>query len=249
MKKGLIKNGTLVIAALCRDGVVFCADKGGILDNVGPLKNQDKLFDLGSNAHFAACGSIKVVNPRNYSEEWFNAITITRNYFARTQFTNNDAFWEELKNEIAAEFGAYLDDSDDKQEINFQLIFFCLDHENKIRHKRLTFKYDGQSEAIIDISQMWFKGLYGAFGSCQIAYGLLKEEKRLATLAKHPSIKPFINRTNTPSDVSLNQALAFIKKIMDASSQLIPCRGHVSPEFDYVVLKGAFQFIQLNEQN
>ena len=235
------------MAVLCREGVVLCADKGGILDNVGPLKDQDKLFDLGNNAHLAACGSIKVVNPRNYSEEWFNAITITQDYFAERQFTNDDAFWEGLKNEIAEEFDDYLDDSDDKQEINFQLVFFCLDHENKIRHKKLTFKYDGQSEAAIEINQMWFKGLYGAFGCSQIAYELLKGEKRLATLAKHSSIKPFINKANTPDNISLNQALAFIKKILDASSQLIPCRGHVSPNFDYVVLKGAFQFIQLNE--
>ncbi len=239
-------RGTLILAVLCREGMVLAADKGGILENVGPLKDQDKLFDLGNNSHLAASGAIKIVNPRNFSEDWFNAITITRNYFTGKQFINNDEFWMGLKNNISENFESYLSESGDKHEISFRLVFFCLDHENKMRHKQLNLRYDGVSTTTLEVDQLWFKGLYGAFGQISIPYGLLKGEPRLASLRKHSAIKPFINRSNKPDDLSADQALVFIRKLMEACSQLLPSRGEVSREFDYVILKGGFQFVQLD---
>ncbi|SRR6266404_3588816 len=262
MKRPVERKGTLILATLCQNGVLICADQGLVAsDKAGTYtlvsNSERKIFRLTENVVFTACGSIRFAESDN-STELFNAIEIVRDYFAKQEFDNTDRFWKHLEDEVIGSFnqnlivGKDIDDwpleEADEDKILMRLIFFFMDEARRVFLAELHFRYVRQIpvEVSIKSEKSWFRGLIYANGHTTLLRKISDGDKALQDIASHPLVRMFLSGRTEPKTIRLQHAKDFCEIIMKASKERL-ADTWVSSEFNCELLNGHIRFVPLEK--
>jgi len=256
MIKAYRVHGTLLLAVLYKDGVIVAGDRGGhggvTRDDEVQLTEQVKVVRVNEKTVMAAAGNAIVANPENHSEQWVNCFTSGNDYFRGNSFTNTDKFWNGLTQTIAQPYKDYIERSGDTDRLSLELPIIY-DFDGLLRLRVVKLQYDG-SQVPSGLTpepltpEHWFGGFFGYWGYAQVPEGLVFKKSRFSALARHTSIRPFLDMSTSPQTVSLQKARIFVRKIMEVSSRVEPSKGNVSPEFNDVVIEGRYMFAPIPEE-
>jgi len=251
MTKAYRPHGTLLLAVIYRDGVILAGDKGGhggvIRDDEVDLTEQVKIVCVNEKIVMAATGHATIANPDNHSEQWVNCLTAGTNHFRENPFTNTDELWNGLTQAIAQTYKKYIEWSNDTDPLSLELpiIYYA---DGRLWLRVLDLQYDGSQVMNSITPQHWFEGFFTSWGYSHVPFGLLSKESRFRALARHASVRPFLDMSTSPQTVSLERAINFVRKIMEISSKVEPSKGNVSPKFNHVTIKGRVMFAPITEE-
>jgi hypothetical protein len=251
MTKAYRPHGTLLLAVIYREGVILAGDKGGhggvLLNDEVDLTEQVKVVCVNQKIVMAATGHAIIANPDNHSEQRVNCFTSGNDYFRENTFTNTDEFWNGLTQAIAQPYKDYIERSGDTDRLSLELPIIY-DFDGLLRLREVKLQSDGSQVTSGITPQHWFRGFFGYWGYAQVAEGLVLKKSRFSALARHASIRPFLDMSTSPQTLSLQKARIFVRKIMEVSSNLEPSKGNVSPEFNDVVIEGRYMFAPIPEE-
>jgi hypothetical protein len=260
----LTEHGTLVVAVATNRGLVVCADKRTYDRVRGDLDSKRKIIQVPPSTIVTATG-----NPTFYDilrdgslRLAFSAEEVTRQYFLKEGFREDDEFWRNLAYALNSEFERYLNarpfrlwpetvDSDDNAL--FVIGVFHVDKATGPRALYIRFSYKKSMPPIITIRR--FREPLASFSSVKpIMLGNLAVyqeivsgvDKRFADMRSDKLLAHFLKAQPHVKTVTVNSGLAFARKFIKLTSErtgwIENTDFHVGPTTDCALLSTAGMF-------
>jgi hypothetical protein len=266
----LTEHGTLVVAVATSRGLVVCADKRTYDRVRGDLDSKLKIIQVRPSTIVTATG-----NPTFYDilrdgslRLAFSAEEVTRQYFLKEGFREDDEFWRNLAYALNTEFEGYLNARPfslwpetvvSNDNALFVIGVFHLDKATGPRAIYIRFSYSKSMPPIITIRR--FRESMASFSTVKpIMLGNLAVynemvsgvDKRFADMRSDKLLTHFLKAQPHVKTVTVNSGLAFARKFIKLTSErtgwIENTNFHVGPTTDCALLStaGTFQWMGQN---